>query len=111
MKQYEKIFFQLVKDFNLKIRKTTIFPGFFARHPRCYGSLMKWYRGGDEFYMATGVQYDEITNTYHTTGCKEIYKTYKELKVKLGEILSDIKKLEIQQKLKTIEEDFTNDTQ
>lgn len=110
MQHYEKIFLRLIKDFNLEKRETSIFPGFYARHHKCNGSLMKWYKNGDEFYLATGVKYEETTNTFSTIGCKEIYRTYEELKVKLCEILSDIKKLEVQQKLKTIEKEFTNDT-
>lgn len=108
MQHYEKIFLQLIKDFNLEKRKTTFFTGFYAKHHNCNGALMKWYKDGDEFYLATGVKYEETINgTCSTTGCKDFYKTYEEIKVKLGEILNDIKKLEIQQKLKTIEKDFT----
>ena len=101
---YKRIFYKLVKEFNLEVKPTAMFFGKRVAYPDIAGSMMKWYEKGDEFYLATDVKFKKIRWVF--TNVHQFYGTYEAIRLEVIKLLEKIKKAKIEAKIAELEEDF-----
>lgn len=107
---YKRIFYKLVKEFNLEVKPTAIFFGKRVAYPDIAGSMMKWYEKGDEFYIATDVK---ILSDLSGTDCRctfanlhQLYGSYDSIRLEVMNLLEKVKKAAVEYKLIELEKDF-----
>lgn len=105
---YKKIFYKLVKEFNLEVKPTAMFFGKRAVYPDIAGSLMKWYEKGDELYIATDVSiYGGVTEyTFAFANVHQFYGSYEAMRLEVMKLLEKVKKAKIEAKIIELESDF-----
>ena len=105
---YKKIFYKLVKEFNLEVKPTAMFFGKRAVYPDITGSLMKWYEKGDELYIATDVSiYSGVTEyTFAFANVHQFYGSYDAIHLEVMKLLEKVKKAKIEAKIIELECDF-----
>lgn len=105
---YKKIFYKLVKEFNLEVMPTAMFFGKRVYVPNINGSLMKWYENGDELYIATDVSiYCGVTKyTFAFANVHQFYGSYDAIRLEVMKLLEKVKKAKIEAKINELECDF-----
>ena len=107
---YKKIFYKLVKEFNLEVKPTSMFFGKRVVYPDIAGSLMKWYEKGDEFYIANDVKYEHnLSDTecrWLFTNVHQFYGSYDAIHLEVMKLLEKVKKAKIEAKISELECDF-----
>ena len=108
---YKKIFYKLVKEFNLEVKPTAMFFGKRAVYPDIAGSLMKWYEKGDEFYLSTDVKYEHNLSDTELSRClftnvHQFYGSYDAIRLEVMKLLEKVKKAKIEAKINELECDF-----
>ena len=107
---YKKIFYKLVKEFNLEVKPTAMFFGKRVAYPDIAGSMMKWYEKGDEFYLATDVKFDHnLSSTecrWAFTDVHQFYGSYEAIRLEVMKLIEKVKKAKIETKISELEGDF-----
>lgn len=107
---YKRIFYKLVKEFNLEVKPTAMFFGKRVAYPDIAGSMMKWYEKGDEFYLATDVKFDHnLSSTEYRwtfTNVHQFYGSYEAIRLEVMKLLEKVKKAKIESKISELEGDF-----
>lgn len=107
---YKRIFYKLVKEFNLEVKPTAMFFGKRVTYPDIAGSMMKWYEKGDEFYLATDVKGDhKLSGTEYRwafTNVHQFYGSYDAIRLEVMKLLEKVKKAKIESKIYELEGDF-----
>lgn len=106
---YKKIFYKIVKEFNLEIRPTAMFYGKRVTYPDIDGSMMKWYEQDDEFYLATDVKFDHLSSTEYICSffnVHQFYGSYDDIRLAVMKLLEKVKKAKIETKKAELEKDF-----
>lgn len=106
---YKKIFYKIVKEFNLEVKPTAMFFGKRVTVPNINGSLMKWYEKGDEFYIATDVKVEHCEGSEYRiafTNVHQFYGSYEAMLLEVMKLLEKVKKAAVEYKLREIEKDF-----
>ena len=107
---YKRIFYKLVKEFNLEVKPTAMYFGKRVAYPDIAGSMMKWYEKGDEFYLATDV---ELNHNLSSTECRwaftlvhQFYGSYEAIRLEVMKLIEKVKKAKIETKISELEGDF-----
>lgn len=107
---YKRIFYKLVKEFNLEVKPTAMYFGKRVTYPDIAGSMMKWYEKGDEFYLATDVKFDhKLSGTEYRwtfTNVHQFYGSYDAIRLEVMKLLEKVKKAKIESKISELEGDF-----
>lgn len=107
---YKRIFLKLVKEFNLEVKPTAMFFGKRVAYPDIAGSMMKWYEKGDEFYLATDVNFDHnLSGTEYRLAfinVHQFYGSYEAIRLEVMKLLEKVKKAKIETKISELEGDF-----
>ena len=109
---YKKIFYKIVKEFNLEVKPTAMFFGKRVTVHNINGSLMKWYEKGDEFYIATDVKVEHRVygegSEYRLafTNVHQFYGSYEAMRLEVMKLLEKVKKTAVEYKIRELEKDF-----
>lgn len=109
---YKRIFYKLVKEFNLEVKPTAMYFGKRVAYPDIAGSMMKWYEKGDEFYIATDVKVEHRMYGGGTeyrlafTNVHQFYGSYEAIRLEVMKLLEKVKKAKIETKISELEGDF-----
>ena len=112
---YKKIFYKIVKEFNLEVKPTAMFYGKRVTIPNINGYLMRWYDNDDEFYIATDVIIEHSVDDGGTeyrlafTNVHKFYGSYEDMRLEVMKLLEKVKKAKIETKKAELEKDFVND--